>query len=70
MDAISDKSTRKIVVMAPSQSAKTEIILNAIGYYAHLDACPMLWVLPNLDMAQTMSIDRIAPMVRDMSLPI
>lgn len=65
MDAISDPLVETVVLMFSSQSGKTEIELNTLGYYIGYDACPILVVLPTLDMAQAWSKDRLAPMLRD-----
>jgi phage terminase large subunit GpA-like protein len=65
MDAFSDASIRRIVVMSSAQVGKTTIIENAIGYFVDLDPSPILVVEPTLDMAETLSKDRIAPMFRD-----
>ena len=43
----------------------TEILNNAVGYFISQDPSPMLVVQPTLDMAQTWSKDRLAPMLRD-----
>lgn len=66
MDAISDKRTREVVVMSGAQIAKTEILLNTIGYYVHYDPCPILLLEPTVDLATTISKTRVAPMIRDM----
>ena len=55
---------RRIVVMTSSQVGKTEIILNAIGYYGQ-DASPILIVQPTLQMGQAFSKDRLSAMIRD-----
>jgi phage terminase large subunit GpA-like protein len=65
MDAISDHRIENIVIMSCAQVGKTEMLLNLIGYHIHQDPSPMLVVQPTLDMAQTFSKDRLAPMVRD-----
>ena len=65
MDAISDPRNRDVVVMAGAQVGKTEMILNVIGYHIAHDASPILVVQPTLDMAQSFSKDRLAPMLRD-----
>lgn len=51
--------------MTSSQIGKTEIINNIIGYFAHQDPSPILLIQPTLDMAETWSKDRLAPMIRD-----
>jgi phage terminase large subunit GpA-like protein len=65
MDALSDPSLETVVVMSSAQVGKTEILNNAIGYFISQDPSPMLVVQPTLDMAQTWSKDRLAPMLRD-----
>lgn len=65
MDAISDPNIRDVCVMAGAQVGKTEMLLNCIGYYIHHNASPILVVQPTLDMAQSFSKDRLAPMLRD-----
>lgn len=65
MDAFSDPSVETVVVMSSAQVGKTEILNNVIGYHVAQDPSPMLVVQPTLDMAQTWSKDRLAPMLRD-----
>ena len=65
MDAISDPQLRDVVVMAGAQVGKTEMLLNCIGYHIHHNPAPILCVQPTLDMAQSFSKDRLAPMLRD-----
>ena len=65
MDTFNDPHIERIVVMTSSQVGKTEIILNAIGYYIDQDASPILIVQPTLQMGQAFSKDRLAAMIRD-----
>lgn len=65
MDAFSDPNIETVVVMSSAQVGKTEILNNVIGYHVSQDPSPMLVVQPTLDMAQTWSKDRLAPMLRD-----
>jgi phage terminase large subunit GpA-like protein len=65
MDAFSDPAIEVVVVMSSAQVGKTEILNNVIGYHVAQDPSPMLVVQPTLDMAQTWSKDRLAPMLRD-----
>lgn len=65
MDAISDPKTETVVLMTSAQVGKTEIILNAIGYYMDYDPAPILQVQPTEAMAETFSKDRLSPMLRD-----
>lgn len=65
MDALSDPTIETVVVMSSAQVGKTEVLNNAVGYFISQDPSPMLVVQPTLDMAQTWSKDRLAPMLRD-----
>lgn len=65
MDALSDPQIETVVMMSSAQVGKTEILNNAIGFFISQDPSPMLVVQPTLDMAQTWSKDRLAPMLRD-----
>lgn len=66
MDAITDISVEKVVIMSAAQMGKTDaFLLNTIGYYMHYDPCTMLCMQPTLSLAETMSKDRLMPMVRD-----
>ena len=65
LDCITDPSTFEITLMTSSQVGKTEVLLNTVGRYMHLDPCPMMVVQPTVDMAKTFSKDRVAPMIRD-----
>jgi phage terminase large subunit GpA-like protein len=65
MNAFSDPNIETVVIMSSAQVGKTEILNNVIGYHVSQDPSPMLVVQPTLDMAQTWSKDRLAPMLRD-----
>lgn len=65
MDAISDAATSDVVVRTSSQVGKTTILENVIGYYVSQDPAPLLVIQPTLEMAETFSKDRLAPMLRD-----
>lgn len=65
MDAICDPNIDEVTIVAPSQSGKSEILLNAMGYYMHIDPSPMLLVQYSLDEAEKFSKSRIAPMLRE-----
>lgn len=65
MDAFADPAVETVVVMTSAQVGKTEILNNIVGYHVAQDPAPMLVVQPTLDMAQTWSKDRLAPMLRD-----
>lgn len=65
MDAFSDPATERIVVMASAQIAKTESMLNMLGYVIHLDPGPAMYVMPTIDVSETFGSDRLEPMIRD-----
>jgi phage terminase large subunit GpA-like protein len=49
--------------MVPTHN--TEFLLNIVGFYIHQDPSPIMLLQPTLDMAESFSKDRLAPMVRD-----
>jgi len=65
MDAYNDRAVNTIVVMSSAQVGKTEIINNIVGYVIDQNPGPMLVLQPTLEMSQTWSKDRLAPMLRD-----
>ena len=65
MDAVTDPRIQRVTVVAPSQSAKTELLLNILGFFMHQQPSPILVVQPTVDMAQDFSKLRLAPMLRD-----
>lgn len=66
MDAISDPAVQRVVVAKASQIGYTDSVLgNTCGYYIDQDPAPILIIQPTLDMAETWSKDRLAPMLRD-----
>ncbi len=65
MDAAGDANTETVVIMSSAQIGKTEIVNNIIGYHIHLDPAPVLLLQPTLEMAESWSKDRFAPMLRD-----
>ncbi len=65
MDAVNDAGVEEVIIMSSAQVGKTELILNIIGYYIDYDPSPILCLQPTLEMAQTFSKDRLAPMFRD-----
>lgn len=66
MDAIGDHKSHKIIIMSAAQIGKTDaFILNTLGYYMDYSPAPIMVMQPTLDMGQTFSKDRLAPMLRD-----
>ena len=65
---ISDIETKKITMMCSAQIGKTEMVLNVLGRYMHLDPCPILFVQPTVDDAKSFSKERVEPMIRDTTI--
>lgn len=65
MDAFSNPDTEQIVIMASAQIGKSEIFNNIVGFFIDQDPSPILVLQPTVEMAQTWSKDRLAPMLRD-----
>lgn len=65
MDAVCDPANDVVVIMKSAQVGYTEILMNINGYFIDQDPSPILNVQPTVEMGQTFSKDRIAPMVRD-----
>lgn len=65
MDAISDRHIEKVVIQASSQVGKSEILLNAVAYFARYKPRPLLLIQPTVEMAEDFSKKRIGPMIRD-----
>lgn len=65
MDILGDRRHPRAVLMWGSQLGKTELVNNVVGYRIDQDPGPMLVVQPTLEMAETWSKDRLAPMLRD-----
>lgn len=65
MDAYTDKEVDEIIVMKSAQVGATEILNNIVGYIIDQNPGPVLLLQPTLEMAQTWSKDRLAPMLRD-----
>ena len=68
MEAVNDPEVQSVVMMWASQTGKTEIINNIVGFFISEEPSPMLGLQPTLDMAETWSKDRLAPMVRDTAI--
>ena len=65
MDAISDPGVERVVIMTSAQVGKTEMLNNVVGFHIAQDPAPILVLQPTLEMAETWSKDRLAPMLRD-----
>ena len=65
MDSMSEPGVNYVVLMTSSQVGKTEMLNNLCGFHIDRDPSPILVLQPTLEMAETWSKDRLAPMVRD-----
>ena len=65
LDAFNEENAEEIVVMSSAQVGKTLIFKAVIGYHIDVDPAPILVVQPTVEMAETFSKDRLAPMIRD-----
>jgi phage terminase large subunit GpA-like protein len=65
MDTPHDPTVQGTVLMWASQVGKTEIENNVVGYFIDVDPAPVLMVQPTLEMAESWSKTRLAPMLRD-----
>lgn len=65
MNAVNDPAVRKVVLHFSSQTGKSEILNNTLGYYMDYDPSPILFIQPTEDDVRAYSQDRIAPMIRD-----
>lgn len=60
-----NEDAEEICVMTSSQVGKTLVIKAVIGFHIDVDPAPILVVQPTVEMAETFSKDRLAPMIRD-----
>lgn len=65
MDALSDPELETVVFIKSAQVGATEILNNVVGYFISQDPATILVMQPNVEMAETWSKDRFAPMLRD-----
>lgn len=65
MDAFTQSGVHQVVVKSASQLGKSDIMLNVIGRYAHLDPCSIMMIQPTVEMAEDFSKTRVTPMIRD-----
>lgn len=64
MLAVTEPGVHTITAMVSTQLLKTELLINIVGYFAHLDPCPILLLQPKEDAAEQFSKERITPMLR------
>ncbi len=65
LEAANDPRVEKIALMWAVQLAKTQLILNLIGYRIIKDPCPMLFLQPGQEDCEDFSKERLQPMFED-----
>lgn len=65
MDAPLDEGVAETVLWWASQTGKSELCNNIVGYFMHADPATILFVQPTIDLTEAYSTERIAPMIRD-----
>lgn len=64
MDFLSEHAPgREGALMAASQVGKSECLLNAVGYTIDHSPCPMMYVMPTVQVAKRLSKQRVQPMI-------
>ena len=61
LDMATSHKVEKVVIMAASQVAKSELLLNVMGYYADQEPAPQLMLQPTIEGAEAFSKERIDP---------
>jgi phage terminase large subunit GpA-like protein len=62
MDAVNDPGVHNVYIMASSQVAKSECLLNTAAYFSHYDPSPILIVQPTQEAARNFSKERVKRM--------
>lgn len=65
MNMVGDPKVRRITLMTSAQVGKSTFVENTLGYFMHLDPCPILHVSPTINSSEMFSKERLAPMLRD-----
>jgi len=65
MDSVNDPTASGTILMVASQLGKTEVLNNVVGYFIDIEPAPILMVQPTIDLAESWSKERLAPMIRD-----
>ena len=65
MDAFTDYKINRIIIVACSQSGKSEAILNMMGYTMDNDPCTMMLLQPTISNVKKFSKLRVNPLIKD-----
>lgn len=63
MLAVTEPGVRTITVASATQLLKSEFLLNILGFFVHLDPCPILMLQPKSESAEQFSKERLQPMI-------
>lgn len=61
LDMATDHSEEKVVIMAASQVAKSELLINALGYYIDQEPSSIMMIQPTVEASEAFSKERIDP---------
>lgn len=64
MDEFNSVTTEEIIFVKPTQVGGTEALQNAVGYAVMQDPSPMIIVYPTEDLAESVSENRLQPMLK------
>lgn len=64
LDLATRRSVEKVVIMAASQVAKSELLMCVMGYYIDQEPSPQLMLQPTVEMAEVFSKERVDPTIR------
>lgn len=64
-NCLTDSLTESVTIKSSAQIGKSEMLINILGRYIHLDPCSILFVQPTVDDAKAFSKERVEPMIRD-----
>lgn len=62
---MTDPLIERVVLMTGARVGKTQCLNNLIGYHIHMDAAPIMLVVPSLERAEEWADDEFDPMIRD-----
>lgn len=65
MDAFTQNEVHRVVVKSAAQVGKSEILLNVVGRFTHIDPATIMIVQPTVDMAKDFSRSRLQKMIQD-----
>jgi phage terminase large subunit GpA-like protein len=68
LDVLTDESTQKIVLMTSSRVGKTSVMKAATLFWMVCEPTPIMWMLPNLEIAKQFSTSELDPALRDVRI--